>query len=95
MSEAATHILEQLDGRKFGEPMKRALRRVLEGESYRHAAAAEGIDHSDVHRSAKSVPGLIEAHLAAWRDGWSEAFPAVWRRHLKRIEPGSGSAKAS
>jgi hypothetical protein len=38
---------------------------VLEGESYRSAAEAEGIDSSDVHRSAKSVPGLIDAHLIA------------------------------
>jgi hypothetical protein len=65
MSEAATHIIEHLDGRKFGEPMQRALRRVLKGESYHSAAAAEGIDASDVHRSAKTVPGLIDAHLIA------------------------------
>jgi hypothetical protein len=50
---------------KFGEAMKRALRRVLKGESYRSAAAAEGNDSSDVHRSAKTVPGLIDAHLIA------------------------------
>jgi hypothetical protein len=63
MSEATTHILKHLEQRRFGQSMKRALRRVLAGESYRSAAAAEGIDPSDVHRSAKSVPGLIEAHL--------------------------------
>jgi hypothetical protein len=65
MSEAATHILRHLEQRQFGEPMQRAMLRVFKGESYRSAAAAEGIDHSDVHRSAKTVPGLIEAHLIA------------------------------
>jgi hypothetical protein len=65
MSEATTNILKHLEQRKFGEAMKRALRRVLKGESYRSAAAAEGIDASDVHRSAKTVPGLIDAHRIA------------------------------
>ena len=43
-AEPAPNIREAIDRRRFGEPMKRALRRVLNGASYRSAAQAEGVD---------------------------------------------------
>jgi hypothetical protein len=95
MAEGALNARERIDRRRFGEPMKRALRRVLNGESYRQAAEAEGIDHADVYKAAKSIPGLREAHLKAWRESWGPAFPKVWRQHLERIEPRSAMPKAS
>ena len=42
-------IREQIDRRRFLRPMKEALRRVLCGETYREAAAAEGVDQGIVH----------------------------------------------
>jgi hypothetical protein len=37
MAEGPLNARERIDRRRFGEPMKRALRRVLNGESYRQA----------------------------------------------------------
>ncbi len=66
--------------------MKRALRRVLNGESYRQAAEAEGIDHADLWKAACSVPELCEEHLRAWRASWGDEFPREWQQHVKRLE---------
>lgn len=66
--------------------MKQALRRVLCGESYRGAAAAEGIDHAYLWRAARTIPGLCEAHLRAWRASWGNEFPPEWQHHLSRLE---------
>ena len=95
MTEETSHIREIIDRRRFSEPMKRALRRVLNGESYRTAARAENIDHADVWKAAKSIDGLREAHLRAWHDGYGEAFPSVWRQHVKQLEPRAAIPKAS
>jgi hypothetical protein len=95
MAEGPLSARERIDRRRFGEPMKRALRRVLNGESYRQAARTENIDHADVFRAAKSIPGLRDAHLRAWRDRWGAAFPSTWRQHLERIEPRAAMPKAS
>ncbi len=66
--------------------MKRALGRVLEGESYRAAAAAEGVGWRELHRNAATVPGLRGQHLETWRDRWGRAFPAVWRQHIRAFD---------
>ena len=95
MAAGPFNVRELIDRRRFGEPMKRALRRVLNGESYRTAARAEGIDHADVYKAAKTIPGFREAHLKAWRESWGPAFPRVWRQHLERIEPRAAIPKAS
>lgn len=75
-------ILAEIEGRRFWLAMKRALRRVLDGESYRAAAEAEGVGFRELHRNAATVPGLRAAHLVAWREHWGRAFPAVWRHHV-------------
>jgi len=80
-----SNILEHIAGRGFHDPMRRALRLLLEGESYRDAASAAGIDHADLFRAARSVPGLRGAHLSAWRSGWGVDFPAMWQRHVERL----------
>ena len=93
MSEASTtyapvaqqRIRDAIDRRGFSPRMKRALKRLLEGDSYRHAAEAQRVDWRDLHANAKRVQGLVEAHLVAWRRSWGEAFPLMWNRHLKRV----------
>jgi hypothetical protein len=82
----AEEIRDAIDGRRFSHPMKRALQRVLDGDSDRRAAQAEGVGWRDLYRNAASVGGLREAHLAAWRAGWGAAFPAVWRHHVERLD---------
>jgi len=86
------NIREQIDRRRFGRRMKQALRRALNGESYRAAAAAEGIDHADLWKAARSIPGLRDAHLRAWRASWGDEFPPEWQQHLKRL--GSAARRA-
>ena len=80
------NLRELIDGRRFGKPMKRALRRVLAGESYREAATAEGIDHADVWQAARSISGLRQEHLRAWRKRWGDKFPKEWQQHIDRLE---------
>jgi homospermidine synthase len=80
------NIHEQIDRRRFGRPMKQALRRVLIGESYRAAAAAEAVDHADLWKAATSVTGFCEEHLRAWRASWGDEFPPEWQHHLNRVE---------
>ncbi len=82
---AQQRIQDAIDHRGFSPRMKRALKRLLEGDSYRHAAEAERVDWRDLHANAKRVRGLVEAHLVAWRQRWGEAFPSMWNRHLKRV----------
>ncbi len=79
------NIREQIDRRRFQRPMKQALRRVLVGESYREAAAAEHVDHSYLWRAAGSIEGFREAHLRAWRESWGDEFPPEWRQHLAAL----------
>ncbi len=64
--------------------MKQALRRLLAGESYREAAAAERVDHAYLWRAAGSIGGMREAHLRAWRERWGDEFPPQWQHHMKR-----------
>lgn len=78
-------IRAAIEARRFSPAMKRALGRVLEGESYRAAAAGEGVGWRELHRNAATVPGLKAAHLEAWRESWGRAFPAVWRRHVANL----------
>lgn len=66
--------------------MKRALVRLLEGASYRQAAAGEGVGFRELHRNAATVNGLRAAHLRAWRDRWGGAFPSVWRHHVRELD---------
>jgi hypothetical protein len=75
MADRSNSVCEQIDRRLFGEPMKLALRRVLNGESYRQAAEAEGIDHADLWKAACSIPELCEEHLRAWRASWGRRLP--------------------
>lgn len=89
MSETAAKpdpaaIREEIEGRRFGQRMKRAFGRVLDGESYRAAAAAEGVGFRDLHRNAATVTGLRAAHLEAWRASWGSAFPTVWQQHVRQ-----------
>lgn len=83
MSESITRSIE---ARRFSPAMKRALARVLAGESYRKAAEAERVGWRELHRNAGTVEGLRDAHRRAWRDGWGRAFPAVWQHHVKDLE---------
>lgn len=82
--QAREAIRAAIEARRFGPAMKRALGRLLEGESYRAAAGAEGVGWRELHHNAASVPGLRAGHLEAWRDHWGRAFPAVWRHHIQR-----------
>jgi hypothetical protein len=86
MAQQNGNIREQIDRRRFGRRMKQALRRVLIGESYRAAAAAERIDHADLWKAATSITGLCEEHLRAWRNSWGDEFPPEWQHHLDRLE---------
>ncbi len=49
------------------------------------AADKFGLDHRDLHRAAKKVPGLREAHLRAWGESWGAAFPEMWEHHLEGL----------
>ena len=82
---AQQRIQDAIDHRGFSPRMRRALKRLLESESYRWAAQSEGVDWRDLHANAKRVRGLAEAHLVAWQRSWGEAFPPMWSRHLKRL----------
>ncbi len=82
---AHERIAAAIDRRGFSPRMKRALKRLLEGESYRWAAQSEGVDWRDLHANAKRVQGLVQTHLVAWQRSWGEAFPPMWSRHLKRV----------
>ncbi len=84
--QAREAIRAAIEARRFSPAMKRALGRVLEGETYRSAAAAEGVGWRELHRNAATVPGLRAGHLEAWRGHWGRAFPAVWRHHVRTLE---------
>ena len=86
MIQQMGNIREQIDSRRFQRPMKQALRRLLNGQSYREAATAEGVDHSYLWRAAGSIPGLRDAHLRAWSAKWGNELPVEWRHHLNRLE---------
>ena len=49
------------------------------------AADKFGLDDRDVHRAAKRVPGLLEAHLRAWGEWWGAALPKMWEHHLEGL----------
>ncbi len=82
-------IREMIDRRRFHKPMRQALQRVLCGETYREAAAAERVDHAHLWRSAMTIEGLCEEHLRAWRASWGDEMPEVWQHHLRKIRPGT------
>ena len=84
---ASAELTAEIETRGFGDRVQRALLLVLEGEAYRHAAELAGLrSHQDVARAAKSVPGLEEAHLWAWRMSWGKQFPAMWRQHVRHLD---------
>ena len=80
---AAIHAA--IDGRRFGPSMKQALHDLLgsDGFTYRQVGEINGVDWRGLHRNAKSVPGLPEAHLRAWRDWWGKSFPTLWKHHFE------------
>ncbi len=80
------HITAAIEARRFSQRMKRALCRVLNGESYRIAATCERVGFRELHRNAATIPGLREAHLIAWRDDWGADFPPTWRQHLRDLD---------
>ena len=77
---------QAVDHRRFGPRMKVALKALLEGDSYRHAARVAGVGFRELHRNALSVPGLREAHLRAWHGSWGPDFPPEWRQHLEGLD---------
>ena len=83
---ALADLRAAIERRHFSKTTKAALLAVLEGQSYRQAAGAHGARWRDLHRAARTVPGLCEAHLRAWCGSWGSGFPAVWRQHLRRVE---------
>ena len=86
-SNDPTRIAEQIERRWFGPRMKQALRLVLEGKSYRHAAELAGLkSHQDVARAVASIPGFREVHLRSWKASWGEQFPEMWRHHVARLD---------
>ena len=75
-----------LAGRRFHPGMQRALVLVARGQSYRSAATHEGVSVRDLYRATRSISGLREAHLVAWRDELGAAMPAMWRSHLRVLD---------
>ena len=63
---------QTIEGRRFSPPMKRAMHRLLEGETYREAAQAESVDYRNLATNAATVEGLKARHLQAVRDRWRE-----------------------
>ena len=57
--------------------MKAALRKTLDGTSYRAAGSECGVNYRDLHKNAKRL-GLDRAHLEAWRDDWGPAIAPAW-----------------
>ncbi len=88
MISTTDKLRQAIDQRRFSEPMKSALKALLDGDSYRTAAEKAGVEYRQVHRNAGTVAGLREAHLLAWRDDWEKygGLPEMWRQHLKRLE---------
>lgn len=84
-------IRRQIQLRDFSAPTKAAMARLLKGETYRAAAAAEGIDHRHLARRAATVPWLRDAHLEARPEpaGRAGTWPAGFRarRRAERTEP--------
>ncbi len=59
VAEQNAKVVTQIEASNVGDHMKRALRRVASGESFREAAQAEGYKtHSDVYRYARQC-GLL------------------------------------
>ena len=73
----------EIERRRFSRPMKRALVRLLQGQTYRAAATAEGVDFRNLAKNAKSVVGLRDSHLAAVRSRWDQEGRTV-PPHLAR-----------
>ena len=65
--------------------MKAALRKTLDGTSYRSASSECGVNYRDLHNNRKRL-GLDRAHVEAWRDDWGLAIAPAWKHHLRRID---------
>ena len=74
-----------LSERLRGWLTKAALRKTLDGTSYRAAGSECGVDFRDLHKNAKRL-GLDRAHLEAWRDYWGPAIAPAWKHHLRRLD---------
>jgi len=83
---SGSSIREEIERRRFGPAMKRALARLLDGDTYRAAAEAEGVDWRSLHWNAGHVDGLREARLIAWRDACGDSFPPLWQHHLRGLD---------
>lgn len=69
VAEQNAKALTQIEASNVGDRMKRALRRVASGESFREAAQAEGYKtHSDVYRYARQC-GLLSVKDELLIDG--------------------------
>jgi len=77
--------LRRIESRRFSERMKAALRRTLDGTSYRAAGSECGVDFRDLHKNAKRL-GLDLMHLKAWRDSWGDRLAPAWKIHLRRLD---------
>ena len=77
--------LRRIESRRFSDRMKAALRKTLNGTSYRAAGSECGVDYRDLHKNAKRL-GLDRAHLEAWRDYWGPAIAPAWKHHLRRLD---------
>ncbi len=69
VAELNSKALTRIEASNVGDRMKRALRRVASGESFREAAQAEGYQtHSDVYRYARQY-GLLNVRDELLIDG--------------------------
>jgi hypothetical protein len=63
-------VLLEIERRRFAPHTRRALIAVAFGQSYRGAAAGEGIrDFRGLHLKALSIPGLSKVHQTEQREG--------------------------
>ena len=70
-------MIRRIESRRFSDRMKAALRKTLDGTSYRAAGGECGVDYRDLHKNAKRL-GLDRTHLEAWRDDWGPAIAPAW-----------------
>jgi len=78
-------MIRRIESRRFSDRMKAALRKTLDGTSYRAAGSECGVDFRYLHKNAKRL-GLDRAHLEAWRDYWGPAIAPAWKHHLRRLD---------
>ena len=65
------------------------LRQQLEQDALTGVSSRTSLLHElqdAMARAAKTVPGLEEAHLRAWRASWGEQFPTMWQQHIRHLD---------